>query len=249
MVNTDGHRALLGAYMSENLATILLVPGMCCGAWVWDRLVPILHARGLVTRALDLPSVTEAPYRLCDLHDDANLVRSTIEDLHGPVVLCGHSYGGMVITEASAGQSSVKHLVYIAAEIPDEEETILTYSAYVNPEFMETVLVRGDGTGLLDPDRTALFWDCDPQVRDWARSRLRPMSMRIADPDQTPHGVGWREHSSTLLLCQRDETANTEYFKVFAQRATQVVELPTGHSPQLSRPEMVADILDQVART
>jgi pimeloyl-ACP methyl ester carboxylesterase len=176
-------------------------------------------------------------------------VRSAIDHLRAPVVLCGHSYGGMVITEASAGQSSVKHLVYIAAEIPDEEETILTYSAYVNPEFMETVLVRGDGTGLLDPDRTALFWDCDPQVRDWARSRLRPMSMRIADPDQTPHGVGWREHPSTLLLCQRDETANTEYFKVFAQRATQVVELPTGHSPQLSRPEMVADILDRVART
>jgi pimeloyl-ACP methyl ester carboxylesterase len=239
----------LGPYVSENLTTIVLVPGMCCGAWVWDRLVPILHARGLPTRALDLPCVTEAPHRLRDLHDDASLVRAAIGDLRAPVILCGHSYGGMVITEASAGQPRVRHLVYIAAEIPDKEETILTYSAYVNPEFMEAVLFRDDGTGLLDPERTALFWDCDPQVRDWARSQLRPMSMRILDPDQTPHGVGWREHPSTLLLCQRDETASTEYFKVYAQRATQVIELPTGHSPQLSRPEMVADILERVVRT
>ena len=239
----------LGAYMSENLATIVLVHGWCCGAWVWDRLVPLLHARGLATRTLDLSCVTEAPHRLCDLHDDASFVRSTIDDLGGPVVLCGHSYGGMVITEASAGQASVKHLVYIAAEIPDEEETILTYSNCINPEFMEAVLFHDDGTGLLDPDRTALVWDCDPQVRDWARSQLRPMSMRTADPDQTPHGVGWREHPSTLLLCQQDETASTKYFKAYAQRATQVIELPTGHSPQLSHPEMVANILERIART
>lgn len=82
-----------------------------------------------------------------------------------------------------------------------------------------------------------------------ARSQLRSMSMRIADPDQTPHGVGWREHPSTLLLCQPDETASPEYFKVYAQRATQVIELPTGHSPQLSHPEMVADILERIDRT
>lgn len=234
---------------SKDVATIVLVHGWCCGAWVWDRLVPLLLACGLPTRALDLPCVAEAPRRLCDLHDDARFVRSVIDDLRTPVVLCGHSYGGMVITEASAGRSNVRHLVYIAAEIPDEKETVVTYSSYCNPEFMDTVLIRDDGTGLLDPGRTPLFWDCDPEVRDWARSCLRPMSMRSADPDQIPTGVGWREHPSTLLLCQQDETASAEYFKVYAQRATRVIELPTGHSPQLSRPEMVADILEQVART
>jgi pimeloyl-ACP methyl ester carboxylesterase len=233
----------------KDVATIVLVHGWCCGAWVWDRLLPLLDARGLPTRALDLPCVTEAPAKLCGLHDDARVVRSAIDELRTPVVLCGHSYGGMVITQASAGQPRVKHLVYIAADMPDEKETTVTYSAYFNPEFMETVLSRDDGTGLLDPERTPLFWDCEPEVRDWARSRLRPMSMRIGDPDQTPTGVGWREHPSTLLICEQDETASAEYFKVYAQRATRVIELPTGHSPQLSRPEMVADILEQVART
>jgi pimeloyl-ACP methyl ester carboxylesterase len=234
---------------SKEVATIVLVHGWCCGAWVWDRLVPLLHARGLPTRALDLPCVIEAPQKLCNLHDDARAVRSVIDELRTPVVLCGHSYGGVVITEASADQPRVRHLVYIAAEIPDEKETTVTYAAYSNPEFMETVLFRDDGTGLLDPETTPLFWDCDPEVRDWARSRLRPMSMRIADPDQTPTGMGWREHPSTLLVCQQDETASAEYFTVYAQRATRVIELPTGHSPQLSRPEMVADILEQVARS
>jgi pimeloyl-ACP methyl ester carboxylesterase len=233
---------------SNDAAAIVVVHGWCCGGWVWDRLIPLLHVRGLQTRALDLPCVTEAPQKLCDLHDDARSVRSVIDDLRTPVVLCGHSYGGMVITEASAGQQRIRHLVYIAADMPDEKETTVTYSGYFNPEFMETVVSRGDGTWLLDPERTPLFWDCDPKVRDGARSRLRPMSMRIAHPDQTPAGVGSREHPSTLLLCQQDETASADYFKVYAQRATRVIELPTGHSPQLSRPEMVADILEEVAR-
>lgn len=116
-------------------------------------------------------------------------MRSVIDDLHTPVVLCGHSYRGVVITEVSAGQARVRHLVYIAAEIPDEKETIMTYSAYSKPELMEAFLFR-DGIGFPDLERTPLFWDCDPEVRDSARSRLRPMSMRIADPGQTPTGVG-----------------------------------------------------------
>jgi pimeloyl-ACP methyl ester carboxylesterase len=193
--------------------------------------------------------VTEAPQKLCDLHDDARSVRSVIDNLRTPVVLCGHSYGGMVITEASAGQPRVRHLVYVGAEIPDENETTVTYSAFFNPKFMETFITRDDGTGLPDVERTPLFWDCDPQVRGWALGRLRPMSMRVADPDQTPASVGWREHPSTLLLCQQDETASADYFKVYASRATRVIEVPTGHSPQLSRPEIVADILEQAART
>jgi pimeloyl-ACP methyl ester carboxylesterase len=154
----------------------------------------------------------------------------------------------MVITEASAAQSSIRHLIYIAAEMPDQEETILTYSSYVNPKFMESVIFRNDGTALLDPKTTSLFWDCDSQLRDWARCQLRPISTRILDSNQTPHAVGWHEHPSTLLLCQQDETASTEYFQVYAKRATQVIELPTGHTPQLSHPEIVADILDGVAR-
>lgn len=232
----------------KDMATVVLVHGWCCGSWVWDKLVPLLHARGIPTRAVDLPCVTEAPQKLCDLHDDARFVRSVIDALGTPVVLCGHSYGGMVITEAAAGHPSVKHLVYVAAEVPDEKESVLTYGAHSNPEFMDSVIYRDDGTGLLDRERTPLFWDCEPELRDWARSKLRPMSMRTADPDQTPAGVGWRVCPSTLLLCLKDETASLEYFKVYVRRVTQVIEMPTGHSPQLSHPEMVANALERVAR-
>ena len=232
---------------AKETATVVLVHGWCCGTWVWDKLIPRLHAQKIRSRAVNLPCVTEAPDKLCDLHDDARHVRNVIDELDGPVVLCGHSYGGMVITEAGAGRPSLKHLVYVAAEVPDEKETVLTYDAHSSPEFMESVIIRDDGTGLLDPEKTPLFWDCQPTVRDWARSRLRPMSMRTTDPDQTPAGVAWRECPSTLLLCLKDETANQDYFKVYRQRVAEVVELDTGHSPQLSHPELVADVLARIA--
>ena len=96
----------------------------------------------------------------------------------------------MVITEAGAGRPSVRHLVYLAAEVPDEKETVLSYEAYSNPAFMESVVIRDDGTGLLEPETTPLFWDCDPEVRDWARSRLRPMSMRIMNRSSCDSGRG-----------------------------------------------------------
>ncbi len=55
---------------------------------------------------------------------DGEYLRSFVSTIDGPVVLAGHSYGGCVITNASAGLSSVKALVYIAAYAPDEGETL-----------------------------------------------------------------------------------------------------------------------------
>jgi pimeloyl-ACP methyl ester carboxylesterase len=231
---------------SDAAATVILVPGSCMGAWAWQKVEALLRRRGIPTRAVDLPSVREAPQRLLDLHDDAAAVRSAIGEIRGPVVLCGHSYGGMVITEAGSEHPSVRHLVYLAADMPDETENVWSFAPYGTPEMMDSVVMNDDGTATFDRARTPLFRDCDPEVRRSALERLRPQSLLVAN--QSPAAVAWREKPSTFVLCTEDETSRRELFEIYARRATHVIELCSDHSPHLSRPEVVADLLERVAR-
>jgi pimeloyl-ACP methyl ester carboxylesterase len=95
--------------------TIVLVHGAFADASGWSQVFHELTSRGypVYAPANPLPGVAA----------DGQYIRTFISTLEGPVVLAGHSYGGCVITNASAGVSSVKALVYIGAYAPDEGET------------------------------------------------------------------------------------------------------------------------------
>jgi pimeloyl-ACP methyl ester carboxylesterase len=92
--------------MSEH-PTVLLAHGAWHGAWCWDGVVSRLGAEGLDVVAVDLPSVTSGG----DMYDDARAVREVLDATPGDKVVVGHSYGGIVITEAAAGAEGVRHLV------------------------------------------------------------------------------------------------------------------------------------------
>jgi len=95
---------------------VVLVHGAWHGAWCWDEVVSRLSGDGLDVVAVDLPSVASGG----DLYDDARTVRQVLDDTPGEKVVVGHSYGGIVITEASAGAEGVRHLVYLTAFMLDE---------------------------------------------------------------------------------------------------------------------------------
>src|SRR5438309_171035 len=116
-------------------ATIVLVPGAWSGAWIYEPLSRELEQRGLAHRALDLVTVGEGAAGR-DLRDDAAHVRAGVEAINGPVVLVGNSYGGAVISGASAGLTSVTRLVYLAAMMPKAGEPLLEHLAGATaPEF------------------------------------------------------------------------------------------------------------------
>lgn len=80
-------------------ATVVLVHGAWCGAWIFEKLMAALHARGVASVAMDLPTCTNMDAS-ADVHTDAEAVRSVLATIDGPVVLVGSSYGGVVITAA-----------------------------------------------------------------------------------------------------------------------------------------------------
>jgi pimeloyl-ACP methyl ester carboxylesterase len=71
------------------------------GAWWWHRMVEPLAALGLQTRAVELPSCVPSPGASGDMYADADAIGAALDEEDDPVVLVGHSYGGMVITDAA----------------------------------------------------------------------------------------------------------------------------------------------------
>lgn len=111
--------------------TIVFVHGAWHGPWVWDRLRRKLP--GLDARAVDLPSSGSDPDRLGDLYDDADVLRAAVAEVDGPVVVVTHSYGGMVATEALTDVPNVQQVVYLAAFVPDEGESIDSLNGHQSP--------------------------------------------------------------------------------------------------------------------
>src|SRR5215210_2486563 len=98
------------------------------GAWWWHRMVEPLAALGLGTRAVELPSCSVSPEASVeaagDVYADADAVRAVLDEEDELVVLVGHSYGGMLITDAAAGHENVRHLVYVTSVMPELDETL-----------------------------------------------------------------------------------------------------------------------------
>ena len=220
------------------------------GAWWWHRMVEPLTALGLETLAVELPSCVDSPGDAGeapgDMYADADAVIAAIDEEDEPVVLVGHSYGGMVITDAAAGRANVEHLVYMTSVMPELGETMTSFSRSREPgPWMDPC--PEDGTMGLKTEflPKAFMQDCDEAAVAEALERVTRQPLVAFG--QTPRAVAWREKSSTYVVCAEDRATPPEAQREFARRADSVVELPTGHHPMLSRPEMLARVLAEAA--
>jgi pimeloyl-ACP methyl ester carboxylesterase len=174
-----------------------------------------------------------------NLSADATAVEKAIEAVKGPVVLCGHSYGGMVISRVES--KAVTRLVYLCAFMPAEGQSLVGTGDGKPAPWIQLL----DG-GLMQPDpaRTGhLFYnDCDPATKEWARSKIRAQSAAtVLEPVADP---SWKRVASTYVVCANDMAMLVDIQRdVFAPRASEVVELQASHSPFLSQPEAVAELL------
>jgi len=229
--------------------TLVLVHGANGGAWYWDLIGPALDARGVRWAMLDLPSVGEGVDPATDCHVDADHVRAVVDEISGPVVLCGSSYGGVVITEASADHDRVRHLVYLAAFMPDREDEIPTeLFAHCSPALIESAAMDDAGRLLVDPSRVGDLYlpHASPDVASWCGSRMRPMA--FGGPTRLT-GVGWHQIPSTYVVCTEDPALQPESQQQWAQtRATNQIEVPFDHLPAISHPTETADLLASIVR-
>ena len=211
------------------MTTFLLVHGAWHGAWCWDALAPKLGD----TRTVELPS--KGPER-GDLSADAAVVRDAIAAIDGPVTVVAHSYGGIVATEGAGGAD---HIVYVAAFVLDVGESLFGAVGGVAPDWWQP---DGDGSLItaLRPEEI-FFNDCSPEATAAAVARLQPQTRKSFTDELTR--TAWREIATTYVICERDNAIPVFAQEAMAARAGRVERLDASHSPFLSRPDELAQII------
>jgi pimeloyl-ACP methyl ester carboxylesterase len=231
---------------------VVLVHGGCAGAWCWAEVEKELDSRGVEHLAVDLPTVGAAVDPTLDFHTDAAHVRAIVDGLDRPVVLCGNSYGGVVISEASAGCPNVARLVYLAAVMPDEGDEIpSSILGSCTEEFMTGFAFNDNGLATFDHQlaKQLAFPQAPPDVAQWAAEHFRPMAMG-GGATTTVSAVGWRNIPSTFVVSGEDRCIRVDVERRWAlERATEWIEFPYDHCPQISHPIETAELLAKLAAT
>jgi len=230
--------------MSERANDFVLVHGAWCTGWVWEGLVERLEKAGQRVSVVELPSSGTDPAALGDLAGDAELVRGVLDRLDGPVVLVGHSYGGMVITELAA-HPKVRHSVYVTAFWPDRGQSLLNLLG--DPEqLVEWIVPRNDGTSEITSDldiaRAAVCADLDP---DRGREFLSHTVLQSLAAFVAPSTAPEREHPTTFVVTTQepDDAIAVTLQERMAAKADNVIRLASAHMVQLSHPDELAEAL------
>lgn len=215
--------------------TIVLVHGAFIDGSCWDRVDPILLSKGYTVVAVHLP--------LSSLADDVAAVKRVIDAQKTNVILVGHSYGGVVITEAG-NHPKVTALVYVAAFGPDVGESITDLGAGAPPSEWQRALQVVDGYGSIPSD---VFG------RNFAQD-LSPADQRIAGVKQAWTAVrlfddrvsrpAWRSKPSWYLETLNDLAIPPAAQEQMANRMhAKLSTVESSHVAMLSRPRRVAGVI------
>lgn len=242
-------------------ATFVLVHGAWHGGWCWARVKDRLER---ASARVFTPTLTGLGERAHLLSPDVGL-ETHVDDVLGVleaeelerVVLCGHSYGGMVATAvADRAKARLKHVVYLDAALPDDGETMLTQDPRATPES----LARSEaGLRALSPDGLSLT-PLPPEVfgvpagspeAAWLARRLTPHPLKTwFDPVRLARG-GSAGLPRTYVHCV-EPVLPMAAFPAHAERVRRdpswrYVELRTGHDAMITAPEEVAEVLRTAA--
>jgi pimeloyl-ACP methyl ester carboxylesterase len=225
------------------MSVFALVHGSCQDAWVWHKVAPLLRAEGHGVVAMDLPLADPN----AGASEYADALRRALATLEEPPILVGHSMAGMVIPVV-ASRRPVELLVFLAAAIPKLGKSLLD-----RLRGEECDMFQPDWPGK-DPSRNRqhaldyLFHDCDRTLAEEAIAHLRPQaSNRVAT--EPPPLEKWPAVPSQSIVCAEDRTLNPAWSREASRRllGVEAIEIPGGHCPFLSRPDLLAASLAALA--
>ena len=231
--------------------TIVLVHGAYADASSWNGVVERLQQQGytVIAPANPLRGVTA----------DSAYTASLLNQIQGPVLLVGHSYGGAVITNAATSATNVVGLVYVAAFAPDEGETLGEIENDSKDSVLNTALLqRQYPTG--QAGETAVEFLIQPaQFRDAFAADLPAEQTALMAVTQRPVAAAaftdrsgppaWRRLPSWAVVATGDKAAGADAVLSMARRAgADIVEVEGSHVIMISKPQVVTDLIVKAAR-
>ncbi len=228
------------ALPASDRATIVLVHGAFVDGSGWAGVHRHLRDDGYPVIIVQNPTNS--------LSEDVAYTRRAIAAAAGPVILVGHSYGGVVITEAG-NDPKVSALVYVAAFAPDEGESVSTLIG--NPP------AGAQGPPILPPQDGYLYLDRAKFHESFAAD-VAPDVARLMADSQVPWGVqalggkisqaAWKSRRSWFLVAQDDHVIPPEAQRAMAGRAgARVRSVPGSHAVFISNPQAVAALIGEAA--
>lgn len=177
---------------------------------------------------------------------DAAALRAALAEV-GPAIVVGHSYGGTVIAECGS-HPAIEHLLYVSSYLPDVGQAQgMIMSGEPDPV---NIGDNGDGTLSVAGYDAQTFGarflqdaDDETQRQAWAR-----VTSQAAGAFMTPtSSVGWHGADSTYIICAQDRSTSLQLQRHHAGRATRAVEVPTGHHPFITRPDLMVEQIQALA--
>jgi pimeloyl-ACP methyl ester carboxylesterase len=222
--------------MTTNL---LLVHGAWHNGAGFKKLQGELKKIGIDSETVELSSVAKSDEPIGDMYQDAQIVRDAASKYADGVYVLGHSYGGLSITEGLAGLSNVKGVIYLTAFMLDEGETLYAACGSQDPDWW---IRKEDGERLNAGRPTEIFYNtCTPEVATAAAKELRDQS--LLSFNQPIKNVSWKEQPSTYIICEQDQAIPLFAQEAMSGRAKKVVRINTDHSPFLSAPKELAELI------
>jgi pimeloyl-ACP methyl ester carboxylesterase len=226
---------------TKGIKNVVLVHGAFADGSSWANVIPLLQARGLNVIAVQNP--------LTSLDDDVAAAKRAIAKMDGPVLLVGHSYGGMVISEAGK-DPKVAGLVYVAALVPEEGQNVNEVNAAmpltgVGPEFQ----LSPEGFLSLSPKGINEFFAQDLTPKERKIIYATQVTWAASATQQKVYSPAWKTKPSWYVVAAKDGMINPDLqrFKAKLINATTLV-LNSSHVPMVSQPTKVADFIISAAQ-
>jgi pimeloyl-ACP methyl ester carboxylesterase len=240
MMYGTGKELMAQTNTSPVVKNIVLVHGGLVDGSGWKDVYKALKKDGYTVAIVQIPTIS--------LADDVAVTKRAIATLSGPVILVGHSYGGVVITEAG-NDPKVAGLVYVTAFAPDKGESAASLiknapqGAPVPP-----ILPPQDGYLFLDKTKfpAAFAADVSPDVASFMADSQVPWGVEALSGAITQ--PAWRTKPSWYLVTTEDKMIPPDAQRAMSKRAgSTVVEVKSSHAVYVSHPQVVAHLIEQAA--
>lgn len=220
--------------------TIVLVHGFWGNSLHWQHIIPLLVEKKYQVKAIEIP--------LTSLAEDVERTNKMINQIEGPVLLVGHSYGGAVITEAGNNEKVVG-LVYIAAFAPDCKESPGFITEQHPPEAITNLFPDSDGYLWIKEEKyhESFCQDLDPSESiAMAIAQKAPLANTFGDAIVT---AAWKTKPSWYQISNSDRMISPENQRKMAQRlnAQEIIELDASHASLASKPEEITNFIIKAA--
>lgn len=222
--------------------TIVLVHGAFADATSWSKVIPILQKQGFIVIAVQNPTTS--------LADDVAAVNRALESVEGKVVLAGHSWGGVVITEAGTHEK-VGALVYVSAFAPSIGQSINDlFADYPQPEWFGAVSADSGGFLKISNEGIGKYFaqDLSDEEKSLVATVQTPFALSANAEKVTVNS--WSEKASWFVVSANDRIIYPELERKMAEKlGAKVTEVSASHLSMLAKPEEVAAVITEAAES